>query len=92
MNACIGAASREALDGPVRIKLLDRVLQNSLHAEAVPLALPATELRTVVLQAEGDPVGDRLIRHCRRGGSQTSSMMAISALSPRRRTVRVMRV
>ena len=44
MNTCIGAASREALDGPVRIELLDRVFQNGLDAAAVPLALPATEL------------------------------------------------
>jgi hypothetical protein len=56
------------------------------------LPLPAAEFRSVVLQAESDPVGDRLIRHCRRRFRQTSSMMAISALSPRRRTVRVMRV
>ena len=92
MNSCVGATSSEALDGPVRIKLLDGVLENGLDAAAVSLALPATELRTVVLQAQSDPVGDRLIGQCRRGWSQTSSMMAISALSPRRRTVRVMRV
>ena len=92
VHSGIGAARSEAVNGPVRIELLDRVLQNGLDAEAVPLPLPAAEFRSVVLQAESDPVGDRLIRHCRRRFRQTSSMMAISALSPRRRTVRVMRV
>ena len=51
-------------------------------AQAVGAALPALKGTAVVLEAESDPAQ----------GLQTSSMMAISALSPRRGTVRMMRV
>jgi hypothetical protein len=46
------------------------------------LPLPAVIAGALVLKTEGDAA-----RRC-----QTSSMMAISALSPRRGTVRMMRV
>jgi len=76
----------------------DRLLQLTLNAGALALALPAAKRRTLVLHADGNPL-DADAFSSRRGWRlrgrrelQTNSMMAISALSPRRRTVRVMRV
>ena len=102
MDATVGAPSGHAANRTVRIEGPDRGLQHLLHTELMGLALPAMIARTLVLEAERDPAGRGSLQ--RRGfgegageqvGSrwvQTSSMMAISALSPRRRMVRMMRV
>jgi hypothetical protein len=63
----------------VRVKRSDGPFQGFLNAAVAGLTLPAVERGALVLQRKGDPF-------------QTSSMIAISALSPRRRTVRMMRV
>jgi hypothetical protein len=57
-----------------------------LNTAVLGLPLPATKRPPVVLQTEGDALAGQWAR------AQTSSMMAISALSPRRGTVRMMRV
>ena len=71
------------------IKGRDGLIQRLLHADLAGLALPATKMPPVVLQTEGNALADQ---SSVRTADQTSSMMAISALSPRRGTVRMMRV
>ena len=102
MDATVGAPSGHAANRAVRIEALDRGLQHLLHTALMRLALPAVIARTLVLEAEGDPMGRGSLQRRgfgKRAGAgvgdrwvQTSSMMAISALSPRRRMVRMMRV
>ena len=79
MDAAVGATRGHRLGGPVRVKRSDGPFQGFLNAAVAGLTLPAVERGALVLQRKGDPF-------------QTSSMIAISALSPRRRTVRMMRV
>ena len=71
------------------IKGRDGLIQRLLHADLAGLALPATKMPPVVLQTEGNALADQ---RSVLTADQTSSMMAISALSPRRGTVRMMRV
>jgi len=82
MDPGIGAPSGNGPGGPLGIQRRQGCFQGFLDAGVAGLALPAAIGRPVVLQAEGDAAQ----------GSQTSSMIAISALSPRRGTVRMMRV
>jgi hypothetical protein len=79
MHATVGATRGHCLGGPVRVEGRDGTFQGFLNGAVAGLTLPAVERGPVVLQRQGDPF-------------QTSSMMAISALSPRRLTVRMMRV
>ena len=67
----------------------DGLIQRLLDADLAGLALPATKMPPVVLQTEGNALADQ---RSVLTADQTSSMMAISALSPRRGTVRMMRV
>ena len=91
MDAAIGATSGDHAGRTLRIKLSDRLFQHLLDAVGVVLSLPTEVGRTVVLQAERNaPKGPGGLWAS--GGAQTSSMIAISALSPRRGTVRMMRV
>ena len=85
MNTGIGAASGKAaalgLKFPwERIKVIDCLLKAGLHGGFAILPLPATKRAAVVLHTKGNAL------------AQTSSIMAITALSPRRGTVRIMRV
>jgi len=98
MNTGIGATGGDSLHRTMWIERGDRLLQLTLNAGALALALPAAKRRTLILHADGNPSNADALSS-RRGwrcsglrGLQTNSMMAISALSPRRRTVRVMRV
>jgi hypothetical protein len=75
-----GNASGEWVEG------LNRFIEALLNTAVLGLPLPATKRPPVVLQTEGDALTGQW------AGAQTSSMMAISALSPRRGTVRMMRV
>ena len=99
MHTGVSATSRDGVDRPVGIEVSDGLFQHALHTGALPLPLPATKKRPRVLEADGNPL--RRIGFRSRSGVvnravirrvQTNSMMAISALSPRRRTVRVIRV
>jgi hypothetical protein len=69
-----------------RVEGLNRFIEALLNTAVLGLPLPATKRPPVVLQTEGDALTGQW------AGAQTSSMMAISALSPRRGTVRMMRV
>ena len=105
--AASGASRGHDLDRVTGGEGGDRRLQGPLDACLAALTLPATKSGALVLDAESDPA-DLLGHHgrglridmvgwdCRwdRQGrdGQTSSMIAISALSPRRGTVRMMRV
>jgi hypothetical protein len=91
MHAGIGAASSEAAQGPGGIQGRQGLLQTGLNGGQLALTLPAMEGGAVVLQAEGN-TPQAVGATEGQGGAQTSSMIAISALSPRRRTVRTMRV
>ena len=79
MDASVRATRRHGLGGTVRVEGGNGPFEGFLNAGVVGLTLPAVERGALVLQRKGDPF-------------QTSSMMAISALSPRRRTVRMIRV
>jgi hypothetical protein len=79
MDASVRATRRHGLGGSVRVEGSDRPFEGFLNAAVLGLTLPAMERGALVLKRKGDPF-------------QTSSMMAISALSPRRRTVRMIRV
>jgi hypothetical protein len=91
MHTRIGAAGGEAGEGTCPVERRQGFLQGLLDGRLAPLALPAVESGPVVLQAKGD-APQAILGVVGRGGAQTSSMIAISALSPRRRTVRTMRV
>jgi hypothetical protein len=82
VHAGVGASCRHTQGRPRGIEFPQGLFKGLLHAGAVGLALPALKGAAVVLQAESDPAQ----------GLQTNSMIAISALSPRRGTVRMMRV
>ena len=82
MHTGIGAPCSNGPGRSLGIQRRQGRFQGFLNAGIVRLALPATKGRPVVLQAEGDAAQ----------GLQTNSMIAISALSPRRGTVRMMRV
>jgi hypothetical protein len=84
MNATVGSAGGDNLSRAEGIKRSNGVLKGFLHRGLTMLALPAMERRSVVLKAKGNPLEAPL--------AHTNSMMAISALSPRRRTVRMIRV
>jgi hypothetical protein len=84
MHPTIGTAGCDNPSWAGRIKTSNGGLEDFLHGDLTGLPLPSMEGRTVVLQAKGNPL-EALLDH-------TNSMMAISALSPRRRTVRMMRV
>ena len=82
-----------------RVEGLNRFIEALLNTAVLGLPLPATKKRPRVLEADGNPL--RRIGFRSRSGVvnralirrvQTNSMMAISALSPRRRMVRVIRV
>lgn len=92
MDAGVGAAGGKTADRSSRIEFTDSLLQGLLDGGEPPrLALPAVKGSPVVLQAQGNAPQARGNGRGR-GSVQTNSMMAISALSPRRRTVRTMRV
>ena len=59
MHSGVGSSSGEGLDRSVWIKLADRGFQFSLDAVAIALTLPTTKSRTLVLQAERDPLNKR---------------------------------
>ena len=82
MDASVCAACRECEWRRRGLQSADGLLEGGLNARLVGLSLPSVVVRALVLETKGDAV-----RVC-----QTSSMMAISALSPRRGTVRMMRV
>ena len=81
VNARIGSSGRKSLDRPVRVELADRRLELGLHTVAVVLPLPATKSRTLVLQAEGNPLNGRSLRSCGRGfGGQTSELTWVESV------------
>jgi hypothetical protein len=82
VDAAVGAPGRHTQSRPCGIEFPQGLFKGLLDAGPIGLALPALKGTAVVLEAESDPAQ----------GLQTSSMMAISALSPRRGTVRMMRV
>ena len=95
----VSAASSDGMDGTMGVEICDGLLKHALHAGALTLPLPATKKRPRVLEADSNPLGGIGFRSGSGVGNlalirrvQTNSMMAISALSPRRRTVRVIRV
>ena len=103
MNSGIGATGGHAVHRPEGIQGCDRVIKDALNAGALTLPLPTAKKRPLVLKTEGNAswtialkfsqeVSCGSLGNADTSQSQTSSMMAISALSPRRRTVRVMRV
>ena len=75
MYSGIGSPSSKCLDRSVGIQLADRGLELGLDAVAIALTLPTTKRRTLVLQAECDPLNKRRLRRRRRGfGAQTSDL------------------
>jgi hypothetical protein len=90
MDPAVGAAGGDDPHRAMGIQCGDGILQGGLNAALVGLPLPTMEAGAQVLQTESDAT--QLGGHRPPGWIQTSSMMAISALSPRRRTVRMMRV
>lgn len=99
MHTSVGATSGDGMDRSMGIEICDGLFQYSLDAGALPLPLPSTKKRPRILEADGDPLGrigfrsrSEVVNRALVRRSQTNSIMAISALSPRRRTVRVIRV
>ena len=85
-SRCDGAAEFGLNAVRQRVKSFDGFIERLLDGVVVWLTLPATKRPSVVLQTEGNALAVQWAR------AQTSSMIAISALSPRRGTVRMMRV
>lgn len=99
VHAGVSAASGDGMDGTMGVEICDGLFKHALHACALTLPLPATKKRPRVLEAESNPLrgigfrsGSGVVNRALIRRVQTNSMMAISALSPRRRTVRVIRV
>ena len=100
VDAGVGAPCCDDPGRALRIERGNGLLQTGLNTLMMTLTLPAVKGGALILQAEGNAsdggpfgavAGLRMAAGELRAG-QTSSMMAISALSPRRLTVRMMRV
>jgi hypothetical protein len=82
MDAAVGSAGSDDAPRAEGVEVEECLLQGLLNAPLSLLPLPAAVGGSVVLKTQSDAPD----------GGQTSSMIAISALSPRRGTVRMMRV
>ena len=83
MDAGVSSSRGKGLDRTVGIQLFDGRFQLSLNTVAIALTLPPAKGRTLVLQTEGDPTGDRGLRECRRGfGAQTSELTQGEGIKP----------
>lgn len=58
MNAGISSPCSKRLDGPLWVKIGNRLFQNSLDTARIALSLPARKIRTLILQAESNPTKD----------------------------------
>jgi len=84
MNASIGAPSCHSCSLRTTVETMGCFLQSGLNCWAMELTLPTVVSGALILKQQGKTAD--------LDGLQTNSMMAISALSPRRRTVRMIRV